>query len=131
MGRIPNVYAIGDVADAFGSLNAGYQAWGMADVAAENIIRDIGLRGNVEEDATTRAAETTKSTPAELVRFEPAPNMLKLSLGLGSMVFQGGPVVGDDGIERPEISVKDDPEDLGVEGVWSFMANHPLDDLYL
>ncbi|PWN27600.1 FAD/NAD(P)-binding domain-containing protein [Jaminaea rosea] len=132
LGRIPNVYAIGDVADAFGSLNAGYQAWGMADVAAENIIRDIGVRGaSVNPEDSAPSSPSTAITPAELVHFSPAPNMLKLSLGLGQMVFQGGPVKGEDGVERPEVSVKDDPADLGVEGVWTFMANMSVEDLYL
>jgi NADH dehydrogenase FAD-containing subunit len=54
-GCLGNVYAIGDVADAFGALNAGYQAWNMADVAAENIIRDIG------QDAESSSATTCSS----------------------------------------------------------------------
>ncbi|CAO1613769.1 unnamed protein product [Parajaminaea phylloscopi] len=139
-GRLPNVYAIGDVADAFGSLNAGYQAWGMADVAAENIIRDIGFSTDLSGggDADSPSHSHVKAAEPELMRFDPAPNMLKLSLGTGKMIFQGGPIehrqVGADGEEetvmRPEISVKDDPEDLGVEGVWTFMANAPIDDMY-
>lgn len=142
-GRLPNVYAIGDVADAFGSLNAGYQAWGMADIAAENIVRDIGVSADVAdaraEPSLAGPAPDVKIEQPEMVHFNPAPNMLKLSLGLGKMVFQGGPIphhsVGEDGQQvealRPEISVKEDPEDLGVEGVWTFMANAPVEDLYL
>lgn len=88
-GRLRNVYAIGDVADAFGALNAGYQAWGMADIAAENIIREI--------DASNAAALSANSNPnsgagsgssptqrekLEMAEFNPAANMLKLSLGM-------------------------------------------------
>lgn len=151
-GRIPNVYAIGDVADAFGSLNAGYQAWGMADIAAENIVRDIGEASR--EPTSTCETPSTVPEPAEMVHFNPAPNMLKLSLGLGKMVFQGALAPHDakgnrieapapeqtseaggsnaegDVVMRPEISMKQDPDDLGVEGVWTFMANASTDDLY-
>lgn len=139
--RIPNVYAIGDVADAFGALCAGYQAWNAADIAAENIVRDIGSSASLDG----HSAMTTQQEPAELLTFTPAPNMLKLSLGLGQMVFQGAPVeekvpiLSADGeptgktekIMRPEITVKDDPEHLGVEGVWTFMAGASTEDLYL
>lgn len=137
-GRIPNVYAIGDVADAFGSLNAGYQAWNMADVAAENIVRDIGVASIAESaeagEGRRSPSPSTKVQPVEMLTFTPAPNMLKLSLGLGQMVSQGGPVTvkDEDGIERtrPDITVKEDPDDLGVLGVWQFMAGASTEDLY-
>lgn len=119
-GCLSNVYAIGDVADAFGALNAGYQAWNMADVAADNIIRDIA---SSEEDISI-IDEKGHST---LQHFTPAANMLKLSLGLGQMVFQGLP--GKDGI--PVVEIKEDPHDLAVEGVWEFMAGMSTDDLHL
>ncbi|MCO5549511.1 hypothetical protein L7F22_002983 [Adiantum nelumboides] len=114
---LSNVYAIGDVADAFGALNAGYQAWSMADIAAENIIRDISnssLKPNTEKTS--------------LQHFDPAANMLKLSLGLGKMVFQGAP---DEKTGRPTIEVREDPSDLAVEGVWQFMAGMSTDDMYI
>jgi hypothetical protein len=55
--------------------------------------------------------------------------MLKLSLGLGKMVFQGLPAEGGDG--RPVIELKEDPHDLAVEGVWQFMAGMSTDDLHV
>ncbi|SJX60881.1 uncharacterized protein SRS1_12107 [Sporisorium reilianum f. sp. reilianum] len=148
-GTLTNVYAIGDVADAFGALNAGYQAWNMADVATENILRDI-------EAKTPTVASADRPRPVEWLEFQPAVNMLKLSLGLGKMVFQGpamaedtpadkinthetGCLDGPGGTDlvvngripgRPEITIKDDPCDLGVEGVWSFMANADTSDLF-
>ncbi len=151
-----NIYAIGDVADAFGAINAGYQAWSMADVAAENILRDIGAskpdpsekpassrrrrrqqRGqdgsNSESDGDSESLYSEQQL--ELQEFEPAPAMLKLSLGLGHMVYQGAPAKdesdGPDAIAKPAIGTREDPHDLGVEGVWKFMANAPTDDLYL
>lgn len=145
-GRLPNVYAIGDVADAFGALNAGYQAWNMADVATDNILRDINAKNGTSGDA-------------QMVDFQPAVNMLKLSLGLGKMVFQGSVMADDTPAEqinpsdtgdlddlpsnnmdrldvngripgRPEITIKHDPNDLGVEGVWAFMANADPSDMH-
>jgi NADH dehydrogenase FAD-containing subunit len=116
--HLPNVYAIGDVADAFGALNAGYQAWNMADVAVNNIILDI------EQQQQTAAGKHTK-----LQEFKPVGNMLKLSLGLGKMVFQGLADEGGDG--RPTVQVKDDPTDLAIEGVWQFMANMNTEDMHL
>ncbi|KAJ1029916.1 hypothetical protein NDA16_000832 [Ustilago loliicola] len=151
-GKLSNVYAIGDVADAFGALNAGYQAWNMADVAAENILRDI--QAKTPTLSPSDAPRSPRST--EMVEFNPAINMLKLSLGLGKMVFQGrvmpadtpadqvkpedtGSLGGEGGKDlvvngrvpgKPEITIKDDPDDLGVEGVWSFMANADTSDMY-
>jgi hypothetical protein len=127
---LPNVYAIGDVADAFGALNAGYQgashvphliaasdaptAWNMADVAASNILSQI----------------TAPASPLP-ARFKPAPHMLKLSLGVGRMVSQGPPELDEaTGESRPKVEVKEDPLDLGVKGVWG-MAGHGTEDLYL
>ncbi|KAN0060297.1 hypothetical protein ACQY0O_007626 [Thecaphora frezii] len=173
-GKISNVYAIGDCADAFGALNAGYQAWGMADIVAENIVRDIEAKNaavsaaleNRPSSSTSGGGATSRpATPpvsAEMVEFHPAPNMLKLSLGLGKMVVQGGVVTEEtlqqqqeaaaaegaeveassmqhlDGVSvegkvlgRPEIALKPDPDDLGVEGVWTFMANVDPSDMHV
>ncbi|KAE8268861.1 hypothetical protein A4X09_0g3471 [Tilletia walkeri] len=164
-----NVYAIGDCADAFGALNAGYQAWAMADVAAENVLRDLGVVGE--------QGKGTGTGPKLLKRFKPVPPMLKLSLGLGTMAWQGAPVphrvqprrrrsvtstrtrsgtVSEGSITptlssipveeeeeeeeeedagemvmKPEVMEKEDPFDLGVEGVWKYMANADTEDLYL
>lgn len=120
-GCLSNVYAIGDVADAFGALNAGYQAWNMADVAAENIIRDI--------EVSSKGTVTEEKRHATLQHYTPSGNMLKLSLGLGQMVFQGLPA--EDGDGRPVVELKEDPHDLAVEGVWQFMAGMSTDDLHL
>ncbi|KAJ1602266.1 hypothetical protein NDA14_003608 [Ustilago hordei] len=151
-GKLPNVYAIGDVADAFGALNAGYQAWNMADIATENILRDIQAK-----TPTLSPSDAPRSPRSpDMVEFKPAVNMLKLSLGLGKMVFQGaimpedtpadqvkpeetGSLDGKGGKDlimngrvpaKPEITIKDDPNDLGVEGVWLFMANADTSDMY-
>lgn len=119
---LPNVYAIGDVADAFGAINAGYQAWSMADVAARSIVQQIRVKENVNLGVSGQNSQEEQA----LDTFTPAPAMLKLSLGLGSMVFQGLP--GDDG--KPQVEVRDDPEDLGVKSIWRFMAKASTEDMY-
>lgn len=121
-GCLSNIYAIGDVADAFGALNAGYQAWSMADTAVENIVRDI--------EQLNKGVSGEEERHRQLQHYTPAGNMLKLSLGLGKMVFQGLPAEeGGDG--RPIVEEKEDPHDLAVQGVWQFMANMSTDDMYL
>ncbi|KAK0543834.1 hypothetical protein OC846_006269 [Tilletia horrida] len=185
---IPNVYAIGDVADAFGALNAGYQAWAMADIAAENVLRDLGVGVGAEDGSVpssgndgasvtrsnstsssagtiTSASGAATSKKTMMRRFKPVAPMLKLSLGLGTMAWQGAPIPHhrsrtgavtsskdggkveaiaseasssgatagseEDIVMRPEVMEKEDPYDLGVEGVWKFMANADTEDLYL
>lgn len=91
--------------------------------------------------SSTRDVSTAvKRESPELVHFSPAPNMLKLSLGMGKMVFQGRPVRhpasdGEDSSDkmvlRPEICVKEDPEDLSMEEMWTFTANASTDNMYL
>lgn len=133
-GRLPNVYAIGDVADAFGALNAGYQAWNMADVAAENIMRDIeaeqaGKAASEGQQQDVHVGPDGHADATALQEFQPPVNMLKLSLGLGKMVFQGAP--SDENGGRPVVEVRDDAADLAVEGVWQFMAGMSTSDMYV
>ena len=83
-----NIYAIGDVADAFGALNAGYQAWFMAEVAAENILRDI-LRVRSTKESDDGPLAPTDTIPLD--SFKPGPPLLKLSIGLDKLLVQGAP----------------------------------------
>ena len=89
----------------------------MADTAAENIIRDI-----------SNSSVASNAEKTQLQHFDPAANMLKLSLGLGKMVFQGAP---DEKTGKPTVEVREDPSDLAVEGVWQFMAGMSTDDMYI
>lgn len=124
-----NVYAIGDVADAFGALNAGYQAWYMADVAAENILRDI-LRVKSSTEPEDKVPEG-EAIPLEV--FRPAPTLLKLTLGLNMNAIQGAPEP-DESLPgqpmRPKVSTADEQEDMGVESVWKCMALADPSDMY-
>lgn len=145
---LSRVYAIGDVADAFGAINAGYQAWSMAEVAARNIVRQIRVeedrRMKAHERSATGDTEATCDTAAvtaaaedeaaaaeaeALEHFTAQPPMLKLSLGLGSMVFQGLPGPSGDGT-KPLVEVRDDPEDMQVKSVWRFMAKASTHDMH-
>lgn len=128
--HIPNVYAIGDVADAFGALNAGYQAWFMAEVAAENILRDI-LR---VKSSDTPDRKVPDNEPIPLKHFEPGPALLKLTVGLNSNVVQKAPASDlslPGKVSRPSVKMEDETEDMGVELVWKYMALADPSDMYL
>lgn len=125
-----NIYAIGDVADAFGALNAGYQAWFMAEVAAENILRDI-LRVKSTKEPSYHPLAPSDLIPLD--SFKPGPPLLKLSIGLDKLVVQGAPeqdtsVSGDP--VRPTITINaKQSEDMDPTPVWR-MALADTSDLY-
>lgn len=128
--HFPNIYAIGDVADAFGALNAGYQAWFMAEVAVENILRDI-LRVKSTEDMSERLPD---DQPVPLKHFKPGPPLLRLSLGLNVTATQGAPQPDEsqpDKPMRPTVSVSEEPEDMNMAQVWKSMANMDTSDMTL
>ena len=125
-----NIYAIGDVADAFGALNAGYQAWFMAEVAVEKILRDI-LRVKSTEDMSERLSD---DQPVPLKHFKPGPPLLKLSLGLNVTATQGAPQPDESKPGkpmRPTVTVSNEPEDMDVALVWKSMANMDTSDMML
>ena len=111
------IYAIGDCVDAYGAINAGYQAWFMADVAAGNIVKDI-------KASSGRSAET-----AHFDTFEPRPNLLKLTVGSGKCVVQSAPEETENGTRVP-VTEQDDPEDMMVEAVWKNMARADTTDMH-
>ncbi|WFD30409.1 hypothetical protein MSPP1_001428 [Malassezia sp. CBS 17886] len=126
---LPNVYAIGDVADAFGALNAGYQAWYMGEVAAENILRDVLRRASADDPNTA----LPPGEPVPRQEFVPSPNMLKLSLGKGSCAVQGAPEPDPsdpDAPPKPSVNIVDDPEDMNVELIWRAHALADTEDMY-
>ncbi|PKI84726.1 hypothetical protein MVES1_000999 [Malassezia vespertilionis] len=125
-----NIYAIGDVADAFGALNAGYQAWYMGEAVAENILRDI-MRQADSEDPTSKLPD---GEPVPLKEFTPLPDMLKLTIGGGEVVSQGAPAP-DESLPgrpmRPTVQVAPDQEDMYIESVWKGMALADPSDMYI
>ena len=72
----PNIFVVGDAADAFGAIKAGHVAFYQAQVAVANINKMIAARvsGESEEEV-------------ELERYEPSAPAIKVSLGLVSLVF--------------------------------------------
>ena len=129
-GCYPHIYAIGDVADAYGALNAGYQAWFMGETAAENILRDITRRADSADPAT----EVPEGESVPMQEFQPGPDMIKLTIGGGKVVTQGAPEP-DASLpgkpKRPTITESDDMEDMFIEGVWKSMALADPSDMYL
>ena len=125
----PNIYAIGDVADAFGALNAGYQAWFMGETAAANILRDITRRTDPEDPSTA----VPEGQPMPLQEFTPGPDMIKLTVGGGKVVTQGAPQP-DESLpgnpERPTITESEDTEDMYIEGVWKGMVLADPSDMH-
>ena len=71
----PNIFVVGDAADAFGAIKAGHVAFYQAQVAVANINKMIAARvsGEGEEEV-------------ELERYEPSAPAIKVSLGLVSLV---------------------------------------------
>ncbi|KAJ8482192.1 hypothetical protein ONZ45_g15038 [Pleurotus djamor] len=76
----PNIFVVGDSADAFGAIQAGHTAWAQGEVAAKNVIR---------------LTEKPDTKPGELEQYAPGPPGIKVSLGMV------GGVVGtkDDGVD--------------------------------
>ncbi|KIJ56320.1 hypothetical protein M422DRAFT_150875 [Sphaerobolus stellatus SS14] len=77
----PNIFAIGDAANAFGAIAAGHTAYFQAEVAARNILR---LIKKVEAKASN--AEKVKEEPLET--YTPGAPGIKVSLGLRKAVVQ-------------------------------------------
>ncbi|EAU83599.2 Fer8 [Coprinopsis cinerea okayama7 len=97
----PHIFAIGDVADAFGAIAAGHNAYAQGEVAARNIIRlikrsEAKAGGNKEEEEA-------------LEQYTAGPPAIKVSLGLRHSVYQLGDLTG----------TKDDGEDdLQAGAIW-------------
>lgn len=68
----PNIFVVGDAADAFGAIKAGHTAYYQGEVAAKNIMRLIAQSegGEVKEDEK------------ELLEYTPGLPAIKVTLGL-------------------------------------------------
>lgn len=91
----PNVFVIGDAADAFGAINAGHTAWDQATVAGQNI---LALIKNSYDDASTGGGSADSlSTPTVQSDTKPNQNVslniesLKLSDGLTGSISAASP----------------------------------------
>ncbi|EJU06475.1 FAD/NADP-binding domain-containing protein [Dacryopinax primogenitus] len=119
----PNIFAVGDAADAFGAIKAGHTAYYQAEVAARNILRLIAQFNphfpvsplltqpfKLEEDETQEIG-------LELEEYALGPPAIKLTVGLHEALVQDG-----DGVRETECA-----EDLDVEVMWRSMGADPGD----
>lgn len=77
----PNIFVVGDAADAFGAINAGHNAYFQAEVAARNVLL---LTEALSKDKSGKGAE---EEDVRLIRYKPGPPGIKVSLGLVSRPF--------------------------------------------
>ncbi|KAF8151450.1 hypothetical protein B0H34DRAFT_727629 [Crassisporium funariophilum] len=101
----PHIFAIGDVADAFGAIPAGHNAYSQAEVAARNILRLIER----QESAGLKAGE--ESEPLE--SYKRGPDAIKVSLGLTKSVYQVGSSIGVKNEGQP---------DLQASAIWPYFG---------
>ncbi|KAF8054707.1 hypothetical protein FPV67DRAFT_1550966 [Lyophyllum atratum] len=94
----PNIFVVGDAADAFGAIPAGHNAYYQGEVAARNVIRLI-----------KRSSDGIHEPAEPLERYTPGPPAIKVTLGLGKSVFQSQGVIG-----RKE----GEPDDLNAASMW-------------
>ncbi|KAE9397482.1 FAD/NAD(P)-binding domain-containing protein [Gymnopus androsaceus JB14] len=102
----PNIFVIGDAADAFGAIPAGHTAYYQGEVAARNILR---LIRRSKHEVNSSEMNILKEEPME--SYEPGLPVIKVSLGLVGIksVYQVNGVVGtsNDGIP-----------DLNAAAIW-------------
>ncbi|KAG1769951.1 FAD/NAD(P)-binding domain-containing protein [Suillus placidus] len=99
----PNIFVVGDAADAFDAIKAGHTAYYQAEVAARNILRLIHRDekvGIVAED----------DLDSELEEYAPGPPAIKVSLGMTKSVYEMNGVVG---------TKNDGVEDLNAAVIWA------------
>ncbi|KIK70490.1 hypothetical protein GYMLUDRAFT_89519 [Collybiopsis luxurians FD-317 M1] len=111
----PNIFAIGDVADAFGAIPAGHTAYYQGEVAARNILR---LIRRSEQDPNASLEEE----PLEL--YEPGLPAIKISLGLTKALYQANGVVG---------ASNDGVSDLNAAVIWRYFGHEVKEeaDMYV
>jgi len=107
----PNLFAIGDVADAFGAIKAGHTAYRQGETAAKNIVKLI------------RQDEGETGDDLKLDRYEPGPPGIKMSVGLAESLWS----------INGEIGKKSDAsEDLDAVFMWKVYNWEPTEeDLHL
>ncbi|OAX37976.1 FAD/NAD(P)-binding domain-containing protein [Rhizopogon vinicolor AM-OR11-026] len=105
----PNIFVVGDAADAFDAIKAGHTAYYQAEVAARNILRLIRQE--------QKAGFAAKDPDSELEEYAPGPPAIKVSLGLTKSVYEVNGVVDtkDDGVD-----------DLNAASMW---AAHGMRDV--
>ncbi|KAG2136598.1 uncharacterized protein EDB93DRAFT_1302934 [Suillus bovinus] len=90
----PNIFVVGDAADAFDAIKAGHTSYYQAEVAARNILRLISRSEKVGITAGDKL-------DSELEEYAPGPPAIKVTLGITKSVYEVDGVVGtrNNGVE--------------------------------
>jgi len=108
--QYPNIFVIGDAADAFDALKAGHTAYHQAEVAARNVLRLIHGKEKMgfatEEDL-------------ELEEYAPGPPAIKVSLGLTKSVYEVNGIIG---------TRNDGRDDLNAAEMWAAYGMRDLNE---
>ncbi|KAG1896746.1 uncharacterized protein F5891DRAFT_958167 [Suillus fuscotomentosus] len=99
----PNIFVVGDAADAFDAIKAGHTSYYQAEVAARNILRLIS------RDEKVRITDGG-NLDSELEEYAPGPPAIKVTLGMTKSVYEVDGVVD---------TKNDGVEDLGVAVMWA------------
>ncbi|KAG2136600.1 uncharacterized protein EDB93DRAFT_1168540 [Suillus bovinus] len=99
----PNIFVVGDAADAFDAIKAGHTSYYQAEVAARNILRLISR----DEKVGIAAGD---DLDLELEEYAPGPPAIKVSLGMTKSVYEVNGVVG---------TKNDGVEDLNAAAMWA------------
>ncbi|KAF9073475.1 hypothetical protein BDP27DRAFT_1215895, partial [Rhodocollybia butyracea] len=105
----PNIFVVGDVADAFGAIPAGHTAYYQGEVAARNIVRLI-QRSEMEQSSSDRALA---DEPEPLEHYKPGSPAIKVSLGLTKAAYEVNGVVG---------TSNDGVPDLNAAAMWGYFG---------
>jgi hypothetical protein len=113
----PNIFVVGDAADAFDAIKAGHTAYHQAEVAARNILRLI------HRDAKKVGVAAEDDLGSELEEYAPGPPAIKVSLGMTKSVYEVNGVVG---------TKNDGVEDLNAAVMWAAygMRNVSEEDMF-
>jgi hypothetical protein len=113
----PNIFVVGDAADAFDAIKAGHTAYHQGEVAARNILRLI------YQDGKKVGIAAENDLDSELEEYAPGPPAIKVSLGMTKSVYEVNGVVG---------TKNDGVEDLNAAVMWAAcgMRNVSEEDMF-
>ncbi|KIK38410.1 hypothetical protein CY34DRAFT_809374 [Suillus luteus UH-Slu-Lm8-n1] len=100
----PNIFVVGDAADAFDAIKAGHTSYYQAEVAARNILRLI------HRDGKKVGIAAEDDLDSQLEEYTPGPPAIKVSLGMTKSVYEVNGVVG---------TKNDGVEDLNASAMWA------------
>ncbi|KAI0346296.1 FAD/NAD(P)-binding domain-containing protein [Trametopsis cervina] len=117
----PHIFAIGDVANAFGAIHAGHNAHAQGLLAANNILKLVGRM----EASHNSVTELMAGAGTDLEEYTPGPPGIKVSLGLHNAIYQRHGEVG---------TLTDQPLDWEAAFMWKaygFAPDLKEEDMYV